>query len=195
MSNQDAVPKVVDWCLFNIDWQPICMPRSEWAAWAQAAGSLLALLIAIAIPYIQNYELKRNARRAAKLFVYSSYSAIKRLSPNTNAPISSLLTTVEITLRDDIARAERIDFHLLHPTASDGIKQLLGLTRMIHDSLVQVIAAKGEHPDLQHLMDQAERNVAMAFSFGLMVLEPKRTEAERRSKARVDLPMGNKTTD
>lgn len=53
-----------EYCLFWIgSW---CMPRSDWAAWVQAIGSLFALAIAIGVPALQ-HRAQESARRGDKI--------------------------------------------------------------------------------------------------------------------------------
>lgn len=40
-----------EWCLFWVQWDPVCMPRNEWAAWIQAIGAFVALYIAVRAPH------------------------------------------------------------------------------------------------------------------------------------------------
>lgn len=39
--------KLADYCLLWIDWWPICMNKSEWASWAQATFTVLAIYFAV----------------------------------------------------------------------------------------------------------------------------------------------------
>lgn len=42
-----------------------CLSQSEWASWVQAAGSILAILIAIAVPAIQHWLSERRKKAEA----------------------------------------------------------------------------------------------------------------------------------
>lgn len=55
-----------EYCFLWIDWWATCMTKAEWSGWMQAIGSAIALLIAVAIPYLQtrhvhvkNYEMAK----------------------------------------------------------------------------------------------------------------------------------------
>ena len=44
-----AVPSSPDWCLFRRwTWELTCMPKSEWASWVQAVGSVTAIIVGAA---------------------------------------------------------------------------------------------------------------------------------------------------
>lgn len=52
--------KLPEYCFLSLQWWPICMGKSEWAAWVQAVGSVLAILAAVGIAYWQH---ARDARQ------------------------------------------------------------------------------------------------------------------------------------
>lgn len=47
-----------EYCLLWIDWWPMCMTKTEWSGWMQAIGSILALGIAIWIPWSERKHKK-----------------------------------------------------------------------------------------------------------------------------------------
>lgn len=55
-----------EYCFLWIDWWPMCMTKSEWSGWMQAIGSLVALVIAIGLPYWQARQSHRKNHRLAK---------------------------------------------------------------------------------------------------------------------------------
>lgn len=66
-----------------------CMTKSEWAAWAQAVFSVIGILIAVAIPYIQAAIQKRSEdKKEAKLLLdnyrrsYGDFSLYSTLFKN-----------------------------------------------------------------------------------------------------------------
>lgn len=58
-----AVPQPQEWCFANIQWESLCMPRGEMAAWVQAAGAILALAVAVGAPMFSAYWDRRRMRR------------------------------------------------------------------------------------------------------------------------------------
>ncbi|MDM0029856.1 hypothetical protein [Variovorax saccharolyticus] len=59
-----AVPAPADWCLWwQWDWELTCMPRGEWAAWVQAIGAIVALVVAIGLPFLLGWLRGRKERR------------------------------------------------------------------------------------------------------------------------------------
>jgi hypothetical protein len=57
-----------EYCLVGIDWWPLCMPKSEWAAWVQAVGSVAAILIAICISRQNERAAAEGARKSGEVF-------------------------------------------------------------------------------------------------------------------------------
>ncbi|WP_406626148.1 hypothetical protein [Acidovorax sp. SDU_ACID1] len=55
-----------EYCFLWIDWWATCMTKAEWSGWMQAIGSLVALIIAIALPYWQTRQSHRKNHRLAK---------------------------------------------------------------------------------------------------------------------------------
>lgn len=56
-----------EYCFLWNDWWASCMTKAEWSGWMQAFGAALALVVAIALPYIQarnahvkNYRMAKN---------------------------------------------------------------------------------------------------------------------------------------
>lgn len=56
-----------EYCFFWIDWWATCMTKAEWSGWMQAIGAAIALIVAIALPYLQarhahikNYRMAKN---------------------------------------------------------------------------------------------------------------------------------------
>lgn len=47
-----------EYCFLFIDWWPLCMTKSEWSGWMQFIGAMLALIVAISLPFYQQ-RLKR----------------------------------------------------------------------------------------------------------------------------------------
>ncbi len=54
------MPAAPDYCLFWINWWPLCMPKAEWASWVQAVGSIVAICAAIGIVLLQHKLERKN---------------------------------------------------------------------------------------------------------------------------------------
>ena len=61
-----AVPNPPDWCLlWQWGWEAACMPRSEWASWVQAIGSVAAIGLGMwAVQRAHRLEQQREVARA-----------------------------------------------------------------------------------------------------------------------------------
>ncbi|CAN7316504.1 hypothetical protein [Acidovorax delafieldii] len=55
-----------EYCLFWIDWWPLCMTKAEWSGWMQVIGAVSALGIAIALPYWQKRVADRESFNRAR---------------------------------------------------------------------------------------------------------------------------------
>lgn len=53
-----AAKPAQEYCLLGIDWWATCMTKAEWSGWMQAIGAIVALFIAIGIPWSE----RRNKR-------------------------------------------------------------------------------------------------------------------------------------
>lgn len=58
----DVVVTADEYCLFCIDWWPLCLTKSEWAAWVQA----FAVVITLAIPLGKFLYKKCKSRKLVK---------------------------------------------------------------------------------------------------------------------------------
>lgn len=66
-----------EFCLLGIDWWPICMQKGEWASWAQAVFSVLAIAAAIWIGHRTDVKARRGARSHLIVFKSNTKSAIR----------------------------------------------------------------------------------------------------------------------
>lgn len=55
-----------EYCLFWLDWWPLCMTKAEWSGWMQVIGAVSALGIAIALPYWQKRVADRESFSRAR---------------------------------------------------------------------------------------------------------------------------------
>jgi hypothetical protein len=76
---QSAPP---EFCLFFVNWWPMCMAKGEWASWAQAIGSVAAIGVAIWVPW----NLQRREARA-QLFAVDPYVAAGSFCPSPTMPV------------------------------------------------------------------------------------------------------------
>ncbi|WP_212645446.1 hypothetical protein [Delftia sp. PE138] len=79
MKAMKAVPPPADVC-----WAFWCMNRSEWAAWAQAVFSVLAICVAIAVPLLQHNIAARRENVNALLLAMSVDEQLKDLCRKLN---------------------------------------------------------------------------------------------------------------
>lgn len=70
------------------NWLTLCMPRSDWAAWAQAVGAIVGIGIAVWLPWKAERDRRHQAHLAALLFAHRLYmstaamkSALERQLP------------------------------------------------------------------------------------------------------------------
>jgi hypothetical protein len=61
-----AAKPAQEYCLFWIDWWPMCLTKSEWAGWMQGVGSLLAVVGAGAFPYWLKWRADKESFNRAR---------------------------------------------------------------------------------------------------------------------------------
>lgn len=76
-----------NWCLSGA--KALCLSASDWAAWVQAIGSIVAIAIAIAIPLMLN-RIERRALRQEKILRAKSFGLA--LLPGLEQLISNIKT-------------------------------------------------------------------------------------------------------
>ncbi len=88
-----------EYCLLWINWWPTCMTKSEWSGWLQFVGSILALFIAISIPYYQNIVNRKKNIEMAKQCLQHQCGAITALMATIeNQNIRLCVNSVKETL-------------------------------------------------------------------------------------------------
>lgn len=133
----ELVNKVDEYCLFWSNWGPLCMPKSEWASWVQAVGSVAAILAAFLIAYNQSVLARREKIKSdfAAAFVIGTYVADHLVSIKTF--FSVLQNDLEGRTDTEYFHAQKyrdqID-ELILPTES----QLLHLAPVINDGAIAI---------------------------------------------------------
>jgi hypothetical protein len=85
-----------EYCLFWV--QAWCMPRSDWASWVQAVGSILAILGAIGIAMWQRHRDHADAAQRARVRAQLASTSLRlKLQPTL-----SLLANVERDVRGHV---------------------------------------------------------------------------------------------
>jgi hypothetical protein len=157
-----------EYCLLFIRWAPICMPRSDWAAWVQAGGVLSALALTV-------FLWRSDRRRELHQTVASAHVFASRLIANFGA-IRVWCTT---NYRDGMAEelealvqlqrfGQTIKVQALPPAA---VSQYFTLLALCSQGLQALSAAMLDpHAPVQSLalklgnMQQRAGEVALAFA-------------------------------
>lgn len=107
----EAAKPAAEYCLLakQDHWWTVCMTKAEWSGWMQAIGAVIALLVAIAIPYIQtrhahakNFEVAKQCLTHA-LGVYLSLQTHVSLMGRTASTLhlgKATLETLTASLRE-----------------------------------------------------------------------------------------------
>lgn len=72
-------PQATEYCFLFIQWWPVCLTKSEWAAWVQAVGSVAAIGIAIVLGRATDRDQRRHARNNTIAFAATTTGAIDLL--------------------------------------------------------------------------------------------------------------------
>lgn len=73
----EAAKPAQEYCFLWIDWWPMCMTKGEWSGWMQVLGSIVALAIAIALPYLQARQKQIRSFDAAVHSVLHQIGALR----------------------------------------------------------------------------------------------------------------------
>lgn len=98
-----------EYCLFWIDHWALCMPRADWAAWVQAVGSVVAILVAVAVASQQyRSNLKTERGRDAGPIDALAYllNECDRLVSSANAMMNDAVLAADRAAPDWAARGD-----------------------------------------------------------------------------------------
>lgn len=142
------IEKPTEWCLF---WLGPCLPSSEWASWAQAVFSALAVLAAIGLVWWQQYLSKRDRAAAARLVA----SGLLTLIGQTIGGIQSVATG----LQERISGQENLVSTLQNLAATLGAlplpskEDLLALNAELPKCSVKLLRASNAAKQLQTALE------------------------------------------
>lgn len=106
----EAAKPAQEYCLFWIDWWPMCMTKTEWASWVQAIGGLIAIAAAgwylakqlrhaehfhLSIKSAADIEAVRACIEAAHDAVYAMENLALKISGDDGRPPSSSRERIE----------------------------------------------------------------------------------------------------
>ena len=111
-----AAKPVQEYCFLWIDWWPLCMTKAEWSGWMQALGTFVAILFALALPFMQNkfrrartYVLAKHALMQL-VAIYESLEIATNFGMSTaialkgcDAHLQSLLAALELVRVDELS--------------------------------------------------------------------------------------------
>lgn len=144
-----------EYCFLWIDWWATCMTKAEWSGWMQAAGAMLALTIAIGVPW---WDQRRQRSERLKKAAHDADITIRFHS--------ELFETNEGMLRVAISHLPGNE-HRMRPDAYRQVMQAVGALRAIDYEQIRTVAAhdpiQGQHLadfrcELEFLMGIIERN-------------------------------------
>ncbi len=180
-----AIKLPVQWCLLYIDWEPICMPRSEWSGWAQAIGAVVLLLVSIGVPYIQSRGRRKETEEAAKSLVNNVCRSITLFNGWQEQNVGNLALTAKNNLLVDLEQAKSIPLHLLDVTQAQGVRQMMSLATMFLQNTEHFIASKGEHVGPYTESIEQLRQAANDFNSWFSIREGSVVNNERILRRRV----------
>lgn len=153
--------KPIEYCFLCI--QTMCMPRSDWAAWVQAVGSLIGLGIGIGVPYflaksqqhIHREEHRLKARAAAppiidildeSLEAMRSHRPVLEPGANTDADVKTYVRSLNIGPISHVEEwaSVRGSFHHFGKSAD----RLLDLESYINRNILRIQEVKYRHVEI-----------------------------------------------
>lgn len=95
-----AAKPAQEYCLLFIDWWPMCMTKSEWAAWLQFLGVGAALFSVVYGPAIQRAQNSAHAKKMLLSAIVSlrqnaNYAADHFQKPSGQAPVKVVISLFE----------------------------------------------------------------------------------------------------
>lgn len=152
-ATEKAVEKVAEYCFLYVEHWSTCMTKSEWASWAQALGSILALAVSLAVGWY--------AARAA-------WSQQKHEWAMRRLEVCELtITRIEIAQMMVQAAFDEIDQFIksASPLHSRAIEQLNRCAALLEDALISTPGHEEVHA-CKAVLDQvaAIREVAISWS-------------------------------
>lgn len=143
--------KTTEWCFL---WQAPCLPSSEWASWAQAIFSAVAVLAAIGVVWWQHYVARRNALAAAQLaasglltFIDQTIASLQFVAgelksriDGTDSPsnhprqLANILDTLHLPSREEL-----LALSLASPDCSIRLLRASNSTRQIRTALEVIV--------------------------------------------------------
>lgn len=122
-------------CFLWLHLLPLCMTKAEWAAWAQAVGSILGLGLAVWIPWNQRrYENEAAEKRA------------RALADLTIRYHSDLFVTNEEMLGVARAQLERVESDKIYVDLDPDVIRVIGELKAVDFEEIRLIQASS--PDL-----------------------------------------------
>jgi len=96
-----------EYCLFGLNWWPLCMTKAEWSGWAQAIGAAAAIFFAVRIAGTQERQRRREAVTVAGV-------------------TAALVTFMLIEMRAAVLNVQSVNLRLANQLPHDGILEFLG---------------------------------------------------------------------
>jgi hypothetical protein len=133
--------QAAEYCLLWIQWGPLCMPRSEWASWVQAVGSIVAILGAWTLTRQQIDAQARLAEEAEKRATNRAYDAIRAVLDGAAKQFLKLQPVMSDENTDEFGDLELM-FHYEDRSFDDAINALetVRLIELGSYELVEAIA-------------------------------------------------------
>jgi hypothetical protein len=110
--------KTAEYCLLAIQWWPLCMPRSDWASWIQAIGSIIAIGTAGWIAVWQAQKQREVDAEQTRLTMLEKFYAISALLTRADACIEIFVRVVNAHDQDSWAPV-RYEVELIRAKLND----------------------------------------------------------------------------
>lgn len=136
------------WCLL---WAAPCLSSGEWAAWAQAVFSALAILAAFGVVWWQLHVTKRQARATAKLVATGLLNHMNQIIGGLQTVENALLALSEN--RDEPINAPRYLSMVLSTLPLPSTEDLLALNAELPGCAVLLMRARNSARQIQSALD------------------------------------------
>jgi hypothetical protein len=151
-----AIEKSIEWCVL---WTELCLPSSEWAAWAQAVFSALAVLAAIGVVWWQIWLTKRHNTRAARLIASGLLTVMNQIIGGIEIVEGGL--KARTSGKNTLANSPRNLVTILKTLPLPSKEELIALNNDLHECAIDLIRASNSMRQIREALEVLSETTAL----------------------------------
>ena len=138
----------------------VWMNRADAPAWVQAVGSVVAIAVAVALPYYQSGENKRQARQQARAFVATARGTLIQMKLAISEGNFVAMKNLHATIRIAIQLGDATRLELLEDTGLPHLVALRALVNQVEEHVARMLTSAGYSKDDVKLIEALEQDSA-----------------------------------